>query len=46
MEEDILNKTIGRYEIKEMIGEGAMAKVYRAYDPEISRSVALKVLKE
>ncbi|MDN4502268.1 protein kinase [Alteromonadaceae bacterium BrNp21-10] len=42
---DILNKTIGRYEIKEMIGEGAMAHVYRAYDPEINRSVALKVLK-
>jgi serine/threonine-protein kinase len=46
MQEDILNKTIGRYEIKEMIGEGAMAKVYRAYDPEINRSVAFKVLKE
>ena len=46
MEENMLNKTIGRYEIKEMIGEGAMAKVYRAYDPEINRSVAFKVLKE
>jgi serine/threonine-protein kinase len=46
MEEDMLNKTIGRYEIKEMIGEGAMAKVYRAYDPEINRSVAFKILKE
>jgi serine/threonine protein kinase len=46
MEDDMLNKTIGRYEIKEMIGEGAMAKVYRAYDPEINRSVAFKVLKE
>jgi serine/threonine-protein kinase len=46
MQEDMLNKTIGRYQIKEMIGEGAMAKVYRAYDPEINRSVAFKVLKE
>jgi serine/threonine protein kinase/HAMP domain-containing protein len=46
MEEHMLNKTIGRYEIKEMIGEGAMAKVYRAYDPEINRSVAFKILKE
>ncbi|WP_299075075.1 protein kinase [uncultured Paraglaciecola sp.] len=42
----MLNKTIGRYEIKEMIGEGAMSKVYRAYDPEINRSLAFKVLKE
>lgn len=42
---DILNQTIGRYEIQEKIGEGAMAKVYRAYDPDINRSVAFKVLK-
>ena len=42
---DILGQTIGRYEIQELIGEGAMAKVYRAYDPEINRSVAFKVLK-
>ncbi|MBL4630194.1 MAG: protein kinase, partial [Paraglaciecola sp.] len=46
MDDDMLNQTIGRYEIKEMIGEGAMAKVYRAYDPEINRSVAFKILKE
>lgn len=46
MADEILNETIGRYEIKELIGEGAMAKVYRAYDPEINRSVAFKVLKE
>ncbi|MBC3766665.1 protein kinase domain-containing protein [Neptunicella marina] len=43
---DILNQTIGRYEIKELIGEGAMASVYRAYDPEIDRSVAFKILKD
>ncbi|WP_428253071.1 protein kinase domain-containing protein [Gynuella sp.] len=43
---DILHKTIARYEIKDLIGEGAMAKVYRAYDPEIDRSVAFKVLKD
>lgn len=42
----MLNQKIGRYEIKEVLGEGAMAVVYRAYDPEINRSVACKVLKE
>jgi len=43
---DFLNKSIDRYEVKEMIGEGAMAKVYRSYDPEIDRSVVFKVLKD
>jgi serine/threonine protein kinase/HAMP domain-containing protein len=42
---EILNSTVGRYAIKELIGEGAMAKVYRAYDPEINRSLAFKILK-
>ncbi len=37
---------IGRYEIECMVGEGAMAKVYRARDPEIDRVVAVKVLKD
>ena len=37
---------IGRYEIECLVGEGAMAKVYRARDPEIARVVAVKVLKD
>ncbi len=45
MTDSILNRKIGRYEIQEHIGEGAMAMVYRAFDPEINRSVACKVLK-
>ena len=36
---------LGRYQIREMIGEGAMARVYKAYDPEIDRTLAIKVLK-
>lgn len=43
---DMLSRTIGRYQIGELIGEGAMAKVYRAYDPQMNRRVAMKVLKE
>ncbi len=37
---------IGRYVVEELVGEGAMAKVYRARDPEIGRTVAIKLLKE
>ncbi|HVE50655.1 MAG TPA: protein kinase [Casimicrobiaceae bacterium] len=36
---------LGRYQLNEIIGEGAMARVYRAYDPEINRSIAVKLLK-
>ena len=35
---------IGRYEIRGEIGRGGMAVVYRAYDPNFEREVAIKVL--
>src|SRR5215510_11529880 len=37
-------RTIGRYEIKDVIGHGGMATVYLAYDPNSKRDVAVKVL--
>ncbi|MFK7976045.1 MAG: protein kinase [Halioglobus sp.] len=43
---EIVGKSVGRYEIQEHIGEGGMAHVYRAFDPQINRSVALKILKD
>ncbi len=36
---------IGRYEIEGLVGEGATAVVYRARDPAIGRTVAVKLLK-
>jgi serine/threonine protein kinase len=36
---------VGRYELKERIGEGAMAEVWRAHDPGIDRVLAIKILK-
>lgn len=36
---------IGRYEILGQIGMGALADVYRAYDPKLDRAVALKLIR-
>jgi eukaryotic-like serine/threonine-protein kinase len=38
-------KIVGRYQIQARIGQGAMANVYRAFDPDINRVLAIKVLK-
>ncbi|HWB80900.1 MAG TPA: serine/threonine-protein kinase [Nannocystaceae bacterium] len=37
-------RRIGRYAVIERIGEGAMGVVYAAFDPELSRKLAIKVL--
>ena len=34
----------GRYELDETLGEGGMARVYRATDRVLGRTVAVKVL--
>lgn len=39
-------KTLGRYRILNEVGRGATAFVYKAYDPELDRFLAIKVLRD
>jgi serine/threonine protein kinase len=42
---DLQGKTLGRYELRQMIGRGGMADVYQGFDPHFQRIVAVKVFK-
>jgi serine/threonine protein kinase/HAMP domain-containing protein len=39
-------RRVGRFLVTARIGQGAMANVYRAHDPEIQRDLAIKVLNQ
>ncbi len=40
----LLGKQIDAFTVHERIGQGGMASVYRAYQPSVNRSVALKII--
>src|SRR4029453_7888184 len=42
---DTVMERLGRYQVREIIGGGAMACVYKAFAPEINRPLAIKLLK-
>lgn len=39
-------KSFGRYQVKKLLGEGGMGRVWLAHDPNLEVSVAIKELKE
>lgn len=41
---DLINATLGQYQIEALIGHGGMGYVYRARDTVLARTVALKIL--
>ena len=44
MERDIINKSFDKYRLVTQLGQGGMASVYQAYDPNLYRYVAIKIL--
>lgn len=43
-EENLFDELVGRYEIKSLLGEGGMGKVYLAKDTQLERLAAVKIL--
>ena len=43
--DEMIGKSLGKYQIIEPLGEGGMATVYKAYDPSLERYVAIKIIR-
>ncbi len=38
--------SLGRFQLRERLGDGGFGEVFRAYDPRLDRDVAIKILKQ
>ncbi len=45
MEDALVGASLGKYKIEALLGQGGMGKVYRAFDSQLNRSVALKFVR-
>ncbi len=46
MDEELELTRVGRYELRRVLGRGAMGVVYEGYDPKLSRRVAIKTIQQ
>jgi serine/threonine protein kinase len=42
--DSLIGKQLGAYQVQSSLGEGGMARVYKAYHPRLRREVAIKVI--